>query len=378
MWTRRALDNTDRLASIRSIFERFVKQLPRHFTPSENVTVDEQLVPFRGRCSFVQYMPKKPAKYGLKFWLLCDVESRYVLALDLYTGKVGNVVQKGLATSVVLRLVDQLPDNVKQGRNVTYDRYFTDLNLSQALLERKMSSLGVVDRKRSFVPNELKLVRKDLYSSWFYFCGQATILPYQAKDKKPPVILLSTSHEFSEVFDDQKRLPCMIHDYNQTKVGVDLVDQCITNYSVRRITRRWSMVVFYNLVDVAAINAMTVWLRYNPDWNSRHTQARHRFLSSLSQSLMTPHLKRRCEASNLSSKTKLALRSLGYQLKQPTSLAHGRNGELIKTKKRCYLCPSHPGRKVRQLCDTCQNHVCNSDSASKAKIICQSCEEKFY
>ena len=46
-------DKSDRLAPIRSILELFVKQLPRHFLPSENVTVDEQLVPFRGRCVFV-------------------------------------------------------------------------------------------------------------------------------------------------------------------------------------------------------------------------------------------------------------------------------------------------------------------------------------
>ena len=38
---------------------------------------------------------------------------------------------------------NDLGADVKQGRNVTYDRYFSDLNLSKALLERKMSSLGV-------------------------------------------------------------------------------------------------------------------------------------------------------------------------------------------------------------------------------------------
>ncbi|CAF3081518.1 unnamed protein product [Rotaria sp. Silwood2] len=144
---------------------RRFKQLSQHFIPSDNLTVDEQLVPFQGRCSFVQYMPTKPAKYGIKFWVLCDADSRYVLALELYTGKVGNVVQRNLATNVALRLIDQLPNNVKQGRNVTYDRYFSDYYLAKALLERKMTSLGVVDHKRAFVPNELKVVRKALYSS---------------------------------------------------------------------------------------------------------------------------------------------------------------------------------------------------------------------
>jgi hypothetical protein len=56
---------------------------------------------------------------------------------------------------------------------------------------------------------------------------------YQAKQKKPPVILLSTLHGYSEVLDDEKKLPVMIHDYNQTKGGVDVINQCINNYSVR-------------------------------------------------------------------------------------------------------------------------------------------------
>ncbi|CAF4128115.1 unnamed protein product [Rotaria sordida] len=60
-------DKSDRLSPVRFIFESFVKQLPRHFLPSENLIVDEQLVSFRGRCCFVQYMSKKSAKYGLKF-----------------------------------------------------------------------------------------------------------------------------------------------------------------------------------------------------------------------------------------------------------------------------------------------------------------------
>ena len=166
---RQRQDKTDRIAPIRFVLNRFVQKLPRHFTPSENVTADEQLIPFRRRCSFIQYMPNKPIMYGLKFWVLCDVESRYVVALDLYTRKVGNLVQRNLAANAVMRLVDQLPADVKHGRNVTYDRYLSDLNLSKALLERKMFSLGVVDHKRSLVPREFKLVRKYSHSSWFLF-----------------------------------------------------------------------------------------------------------------------------------------------------------------------------------------------------------------
>ncbi|CAF4519394.1 unnamed protein product, partial [Didymodactylos carnosus] len=273
-------NKSDRLSPIRCVFELFVKQLPRHFVPGEYLTVDEQLVPFRGRCCFVQYIPKKPAKYGLKFWALCDTDSRYVLSLDLYTGKKDNVVQKNLGTTVVLNLVDQLSNNVKQGRSVTFDRYFTDIKLSEALLDRKMTSVGVVEHRRSFLPNELKAYRKELFSSWFYFSGPHMLLSYQAKERKKPVIMLSSLHKHAETFDDEKKLPCVIHDYNQTKCGVDAMDQCVGNYTTRRISRRWPMIVFYNMIDIAALNAMTIWLCQNPTWNNKDKCASHLLISA--------------------------------------------------------------------------------------------------
>ena len=77
------------------------------------MTVDEQLVPFRGRCSFTQYKPNKPVKYGLKFWLLCDAESRYILGLDLYGRRKGDDVEHNLSANIVLQLANQLLNAVK-------------------------------------------------------------------------------------------------------------------------------------------------------------------------------------------------------------------------------------------------------------------------
>ena len=90
-------------------------------------------------------MANKPAKYGLKFWLLCDVDSHYVLSISLHTGKKDNIIKKNLASDVVLHLVDQLPNDVKQGRTITFDRYFTDIKLSEALMAPKMTSIGAID-----------------------------------------------------------------------------------------------------------------------------------------------------------------------------------------------------------------------------------------
>ena len=99
--------------------------------------------------------------------------------------------------------------------------------MSKVFLESKISSLGVVDHKHCFVSHKSKIVRNELHSAWFYFSGPITVLFYQSEEKKPFEIVLSTAHEFSEFFDDSKELPNMIHSYNQTKIGADLVDQSI-------------------------------------------------------------------------------------------------------------------------------------------------------
>ena len=44
----------------------FNQQLSTQKTPGVYMTVDKQLVPFRGNFPFRQYMKSKPVKYGIK------------------------------------------------------------------------------------------------------------------------------------------------------------------------------------------------------------------------------------------------------------------------------------------------------------------------
>ena len=39
------------------------------------MTVDKQLVCFRGRCPFRQHIPSKPGKYGIKVWAICEANT---------------------------------------------------------------------------------------------------------------------------------------------------------------------------------------------------------------------------------------------------------------------------------------------------------------
>lgn len=45
------------------------------------------------------------------------------------------------------------------------------------------------------------------------------------------------------------------------------LDHLITNYTCKRKTNRWPMVLFMNMLDVGGIASLVVWLDNNPTWN---------------------------------------------------------------------------------------------------------------
>lgn len=56
----------DRLSPIRELWDKFIKNYEFYYNPSNDITVDEQLLSFRGRCKFRMYIKSKSHKYGLK------------------------------------------------------------------------------------------------------------------------------------------------------------------------------------------------------------------------------------------------------------------------------------------------------------------------
>ena len=57
------------------------------------------------RRTSVQYMPKKPKKFGVKIWVLWESKSGYCLDLKLYKDKGGDNQEPGLAYQVVMDLM---------------------------------------------------------------------------------------------------------------------------------------------------------------------------------------------------------------------------------------------------------------------------------
>ncbi|XP_035209147.1 uncharacterized protein LOC118183658 [Stegodyphus dumicola] len=65
----------DKFAPIKYVFGSFVHNCQKFYTAGSYVTIDEKVEPFGGRCSFRQYMPKKPARYGIKTFTFVDART---------------------------------------------------------------------------------------------------------------------------------------------------------------------------------------------------------------------------------------------------------------------------------------------------------------
>ena len=78
---------TDKLALISTVWYSFVGNCLRHYKPGANITVDEQLFPTKARCRFTQYMLIKPDKFGIKFWMAANLQTKYMLHSSPYLRK---------------------------------------------------------------------------------------------------------------------------------------------------------------------------------------------------------------------------------------------------------------------------------------------------
>jgi len=65
------------------VLSRFVENIQKAYIPEVSLTVDEQLFPTKARCRLTQFMPNKPDKFGIKFWILAKLSSKYCLTVSI-------------------------------------------------------------------------------------------------------------------------------------------------------------------------------------------------------------------------------------------------------------------------------------------------------
>lgn len=374
--TRQERRETDKLAAIRNIFEIFIGNCQKSVIPGPDLTLDEQLVSFRGRCPFRQYIPSKPAKYGIKVFALVDSSNMYTLNLEIYAGTQpeGPFQLSNSPSDVVKRLVSFIRGTY---RNITMDNWFSSFPLAIELKnEFKLTMLGTVKKNKREIPIEFinTTARPDL-SSQFAFHKDCTLVSFVPRKKKN-VLVLSTSHTDDSIDQDTGK-PTMIVDYNHSKFGVDVVDQMCGSYNVARNSRRWPLTIFFDIMNIAGINALLLFQMNNSDL----TVVRRDFLRSLALNLMKPQIKKRFCTPNVSKqlreKCRFLLENEDHSAEASTSAETiASQPKRVKTGNgRCYICPRKRDKRTRNYCSLCNNWICK-EHQKDMPVICLKCEEK--
>lgn len=218
--TRDDRKKTDKFAFIRHIWEIFIKQCRDLYKPGSYVTIDEQLLALRGRCPFRMYIPNKPAKYGIKIVLVCDVRSKYMFDASPYLGKnPGTTINEPLGSYYCKLLTKSIHGT---NRNLTADNWSTSIRLAEQLLQPpyNLTLIGTIRNNKQEIPAEFKHnSSRPVGTSLFGFHEKLTLVSYKPKPQKT-VLLLSTMHDKPSV-DPVSGKPTIIQSYNETKGAVD-------------------------------------------------------------------------------------------------------------------------------------------------------------
>ena len=167
--------------------------------------------------------------------------------MQVYTGKPnGERPERNQGLQVGLDVTEGLHD-----RNVTCDNYFTSYELARQLPERKITVVGMVRKNKPELQTELLAVKgREVFSSKFAFTPTATLVSYIPK-KNRNVVLLSTLHAKADVSDHEDEETGHRPGLQPQQRWRGQPRQGDRTYSCRRMTARWPLVVFHNILDLS-------------------------------------------------------------------------------------------------------------------------------
>ena len=265
--------NKDRMWKLRPWLNG-LKQSMAKIQPERHDSVDEIMVPFKGRSVLKQYIRGKPHPWGIKLWGRAGA-SGMLYDFEVYQG---SITEKGtdsigVGGDVVIRMISGLPS----GKNylIFADNFFTSLPLVERLQQRQIQFIGTVR------PNRLKGLdlksEKQLKKEGRGSCDSkvelnSNVFALRWYDNRA-VNIVSTykgvePRKMVKRWDKKERktveVPCpdAIVEYNKFMGKIDLLDSLSALYKYRVRTKRWYLKVFYHTVTMALV---TSWL-----WYRRH------------------------------------------------------------------------------------------------------------
>ncbi|XP_060845357.1 piggyBac transposable element-derived protein 3-like [Rhopalosiphum padi] len=238
---------TDKFWKIRPVLDILHNSFHSAISTSQNIAIDEMMVPFKGRSSLKQYLKSKPKKWGFKIWVQAGTNG-YVHCFELYQG--ASKDKKSLFGPIgdtVLKLCHSIHG---ENHKLFMDNLFTTVPLLRKLKSLNIHVLGTL-RLNRVTGIENYLVKDKLLERGN--CSIATsddnLTVVRWKDTKL-VHTISTyagasPEDITSRYDrkEKKKIevtrPFAIQEYNKFMGGVDLMDRMIAHYPHGFKNKKW-------------------------------------------------------------------------------------------------------------------------------------------
>ncbi|XP_015598511.1 piggyBac transposable element-derived protein 4-like [Cephus cinctus] len=239
------MSKEDRIRKVQSVVKYLNTKFQQLYVPEEDVVIDESLMKFRGRLNYVQFIASKRARFGVKFYKLCESTSGYCSKFKIYTGQdktQGSDIP--VSQSVVMELAKPI---LGKGYTLFLDNWYSSPELFKILNKNNTNVVGTVRKNRKNMLHKLtsyKLKKGDVTT-----LSCSGILCLRWRDRKD-VYIMSSKHSKAEMVatgkirrkkggeqEDVVKPSCVI-EYNRGMGGVDRHDQFLASFPLMRKCQR--------------------------------------------------------------------------------------------------------------------------------------------
>lgn len=348
--TRDERKESDKLAPVRDLLDLFIDNCQKNYCVSDLVFIKERYEPFRGKCSFKQYLPNSNKHYGLRMHTAMDAVMFYTFNVEIdVPNQVTGVYKLDTGfNNLVLRLCEPI---LSDGRCVIVEKP-ANFKLAKKLLSKRTYLVGKLDPGELEIPEHFVNVTSHC-SLRAAYTEDATLVSIPKKSHAS--VLLSTRPD--EVAEDLGQFVTVVS--RMVKVVHDN-DACVRFIS--KDNNRWPMIVFYSLLNIASQNSLII-----SRCNGKEIESRKEFVRELAMKLVHNHLVGNMDNPALAfivktriskiTRQEIPIQSLQFQCEEG-SLAY-----------RCHECPTRRKKKTKNVCKDCKKPLCLEHLVK----ICEGC-----
>jgi len=128
---RQQTQDSGRLFKIWPVYEYFVQKCRSVYSPKQEMSLDEAMIPWQGCLKFRTYNPGK-IKYGVLVRMVCEAVSGYICNMEIYSAE-----GKKLEDTVLSRL----DRNLGQNHHIYEDNFYTQCEISSNIIRQRHESL---------------------------------------------------------------------------------------------------------------------------------------------------------------------------------------------------------------------------------------------